>query len=80
MTSEGVFDFMTIHSEAIETGSSSALCITVLVSPVGGEGGVGGIGDGGGAGWPVSIIQHLDCQQAVERPWGLVPPKEHIGE
>lgn len=63
-----------------EVCSSSALCITALVGPVGGEGGVGGIGDGGGAGWPISIIQRLDCQQPVKSPRGLVPLTEHIGE
>lgn len=54
--------------------------MNVLVGLVGGEGGVAGIGDGRGAGWPISIVQHLDCQQPVERPWGFVPPTEHVGE
>lgn len=70
----------TVSSEEVETGSSSALCIYLLFGLVGGEGGVARIGDGRGAGWPISIIQHLDWQQLVERPRGLVPPTEHIGE
>lgn len=69
-----------VNSEEIENASSSAVCVTVLVGPVGEEGEVGGIGDGRGAGWPISLNQHLDCQQLVERPWVLVPPTEHMGE